>query len=56
MNPDLDNVILQALGDALAAGYHQFGQTVLAVQAVQLARPDMTAAEALGAVNLVHGK
>ncbi len=54
MNPDLDNVIRQALGDALTAGFDHIGQTVLAVQAVLEARPDMTAAEALAAVKLVQ--
>ena len=54
MNPDLDNVIRQALGDALAAGFDNIGQTVAAVQAVQLARPDMTGADALAAVDLVQ--
>ncbi len=53
MNPDLDNVIRQALGDARAAGFDHIGQTVLAVQAVQLARPDMTDADAVAAVNWV---
>ena len=53
MNPDIDNVIRQALGDALAAGFDNIGQTVLAVQAVQLVRPDMTASEALAAVDMV---
>ena len=53
MNPDIDNVIRQALGDALAAGFDHIGQTVLAVQAVQMARPDMTDADVLAAVNLV---
>jgi len=51
MNPDLDNVIRQAIGDAHAAGIDHIGQTVVAVQAVQLARPDMTAADAVAAVN-----
>ncbi len=54
MDPDLENVIRQALGDAQAAGKDQMGQTVLAVQAVQRARPDMTASDALTAVNLVQ--
>ncbi len=54
MDPDLENVIRQALADAQAAGKDHMGQTVLAVQAVQLARPDMTAADALAAVNLVQ--
>ncbi len=51
MDSDLENVIRQALEDAQAAGYDHMAQTVLAVQAVQQARPDMTAADALAAVN-----
>ena len=54
MDPDLENVIRQALGDALAAGKDHMGQTVLAVQAVQRARPDMTASDALAAVNMIR--
>ncbi len=54
MDPDLENVIRQALEDALAAGKDHLSQTVLAVQAVQRARPDMTAADALDAVNLAR--
>ncbi len=54
MDSDLENIIQQALEDALAAGWDRMGQTVLAVQAVQRARPDMTAADALAAVNLVQ--
>ena len=54
MDPDLENVIRQALGDALAVGRDHMGQTELAVEAVQQARPDMTAAEALAAVNMVR--
>ena len=46
MNPDLENVIRQALGDAQAAGRDHLGQNELAVQDVQQARPDMTAADA----------
>ncbi len=41
MNPDLENVIRQALGVSKAVGRDDLGQTVLAVQAVQQARPDM---------------
>jgi hypothetical protein len=33
MDPDLENVIRQALGDALAAGRDHMSQTELAVQA-----------------------
>jgi hypothetical protein len=54
MAPDLVNVIRQALADAAAAGRDHLGQTELAVQAVLRARPDMTASEALTAVNLVR--
>jgi len=54
MDPDLENVIRQALEDALAAGRDHMSQTVLAVRAVQRARPDMTASDALAAVNLMQ--
>ncbi len=54
MDPDLENVIRQALTDAQAAGKDHMGQTELAVQAVQQARPDMTASDALAAVNLMQ--
>ncbi len=53
MDPDLENVIRQALTDAKAAGKDYLSQTELAVRAVQRARPDMTASAALTAVNLV---
>ncbi len=54
MDPDLENVIRQALEDAQAAGKDHMGQTELAVQAVLQVRPDMTSSEALTAVNLVR--
>ncbi len=54
MDPDLENVIRQALGDVLAVGRDHTGQTELAIEAVQRARPDMTAADALAAINLVR--
>ncbi len=54
MDPDLKNIIRQALGDALAAGRDQLSQTELAVRAVQRARPDMTASDALAAVSLMQ--
>ncbi len=54
MDPDLENVIRQALADALATGRDHMSQTMIAVQAVQQARPDMTAADALTAVNMVE--
>ena len=44
----------QALGDALAAVKDHLSQTELAVRAVQRAWPDMTASDALTAVNLVR--
>ena len=54
MDSDIENVIRQALEVALAAGRDHMAQTVLAVQAVLDARPDMTAADALAAVKLVQ--
>ena len=54
MDLDLENVIRQALEDALLNGRDHMAQTVLAVQAVLDARPDMTATEALAAVILVQ--
>ncbi len=54
MDRDLENVIRQALGDALVGGKDHLSQTELAVRAVQRARPDMTASDALAAVNLVR--
>ncbi len=54
MEPDLENVLRQALGDALAAGKDHLSQTEEAVRAVQRARPDMTASDALAAVNLAR--
>ncbi len=54
MDPDLENVIRQALADAQATGKDYLSQTELAVRVVQRARPDMTASDALAAVNLVR--
>ncbi len=54
MEPGLDNVIRQALEEAQAAGKAHMSQTVLAVQAVQRARSDMTTFDALAAVNLMR--
>ncbi len=54
MDPDLERVIRQALGDALAVGRDHTGQTELAIEAVHRARPDMTASDALAAVNLMR--
>ncbi len=54
MEPDLDNVIRRALEEAQVAGKAHMSQTVLAVQAVQRARSDMTTVDALAAVNLMR--
>ena len=54
MDTDLEDIIRQALKDAQSAGFDHIGQTVLAVQAVQLSRPDMTLADAVAAVKLVQ--
>ena len=54
MDPALENVIRQALADARAAGKDHLTQTELAVRAVLKARPDMTASEALSAVELMR--
>ncbi len=54
MDPDLERVIRQALEDALAVGRDYTGQTELAIEAVQRARPDMTVSDAMAAVNLVQ--
>ncbi len=54
MDSDLENVIRQALADAEAAGRDRVAQTEQAVRAVLQARPDMTASDALTAVNLAR--
>jgi hypothetical protein len=54
MDPDLENIVRQALADAQAAGRDYLTQTELAVRAVLKVRPDMTASEALSAVELVR--
>jgi hypothetical protein len=54
MDPDLERVIRQALTDARAGGGDYLGETEKAVQTVLKARPDMTASEALAAINLVR--
>ncbi len=51
---DLRNVIRQALADAQAAGGGYLAQTERAVRAVLRLRPDMTAPEALTAVEVVR--
>ncbi len=54
MDPDLENVIRQALADAEAAGRDLVGQTGRAVRAVCQVRPDMIASVSLTAVNPVR--
>ncbi len=54
MDPDLENVLRQALADAEAAGRDRVAQTEQAVSVVLQARPDMTASDALTAVNLAR--
>ena len=54
MDSDLEKVIRQALEDALGTGFKHTGQTLLAVQAVLRARPDMTVADANAAVEQVQ--
>ncbi len=54
MDPDRETVIRHALEDGRAAGRDHLTQTELAVRAVCQARPDMTASEALSAVELVR--
>ncbi len=47
MDPDLENVIRQALADAQAAGRDHLAQTGTAPRTGLQARPDMTASDAL---------
>jgi hypothetical protein len=51
---DLKHVIEQALEDARSRGRDYLGQTELAVRVVRQARPDMTASDALAAVEFVR--
>ena len=54
MTPEVENIIRQALATAQAAGKDYLTQTEEAVRAVLHACPDMTASDALAAVNLVR--
>ena len=54
MDAGLENIIRQALADARVMGRDHLTQTELAVRAVRQARPDMTASEALAAVEMVR--
>jgi hypothetical protein len=54
MDESLERIIRQTLEDARAKGRDYLTQTSLAVHTVCQARPDMTASDALAAVNLVQ--
>jgi len=54
MDKSLERIIRRALEDARAKGRDHITQTELAVRAVREARPDMTASEALAAVEMVR--
>ena len=54
MDESLERIIRQTLEDARAKGRDYLTQTSLAVHAVCQARPDMTASDALAAVELVR--
>ncbi len=54
MDESLERIIRQALGDARATGRDYLTQTELAVRTVREVRPDMTAPEALSAVEFVQ--
>ncbi len=51
VDDDLIRIIAQALADARAKGLEDVDQTGHAVRVVLAARPDMTASDALRAVN-----
>ncbi len=54
MDESLERIIRRVLEEARAKGRDHLTQTELAVRAVCEARPDMTASEALAAVELVR--
>jgi len=54
MDKPLERIILRILEDARTRGRDDLTQTELAVRAVCEARPDMTASDALAAVNRVR--
>ncbi len=54
MDEDLANIIRKALDEAKATGRDDTGQTEQAVRKVRELRPDMTATDALNAINLVR--
>ncbi len=54
MDKSVERIIRRVLEDARAKGRDHITQTELAVRAVCEARPDMTASDALAAVDLVR--
>ncbi len=54
MDEDLANIIRRALDEAKAAGRDHTAQTIYAVKKVLELRHDMTASDALNAINLVR--
>ncbi len=54
MDKSIVRIIRRTLEDARAKGRDHLTQTELAVRAVREARPDMTASEALAAVEMVR--
>jgi hypothetical protein len=54
MDKSIERIIRRVLEEARAKGRDHLTQTELAVRAVLEARPDMTASEALAAVNMVR--
>ena len=54
MDESIERIIRRVLDEARAGGRDHLTQTELAVRAVREARPDMTASEALAAVELVR--
>ncbi len=54
MDEDLANIIRRALDEARVAGRDDTGQSEHALRKVGKLRPDMTATDALNAINLVR--
>jgi len=54
MDQDVQRIARRVHEEAQAAGRDSLGQTEAAVRAVRVARPEITASEALAAVNLVR--
>ncbi len=54
MDKSIERIIRRVLEEARAKGRDHLTQTELAVRAVCQARPDMTASEALAAVEMVR--